>query len=67
MLGIVGLAIFIGLGTGGMALFSGYSILTALAAYMVSGWIFILMAMSVIYAIKPLKTPTREESHAYSG
>lgn len=67
MLGIVGLAILVGLGTGGVALFSGYSILAALAAYMLSGWVFILMAMGVIYVVKTFKTPAPEDNHAYSG
>ena len=47
MLGILGIAVIIGLCVGGMALFSGSSILMALGLYVLSGWLFIIAAMIV--------------------
>lgn len=67
MLGIIGVAILVGLGAGGIALYSGASILMALGAYVLVGWMFILAAIIVTCTVKAVKTWTRKENHAYSG
>lgn len=67
MMGIIGIAVLVGLCAGGIALYSGSSILMAFGAYMLVGWLFILTAALVIGAVKVLQTRTRKHNHAYSG
>jgi len=55
MPGILGITILVGLAAGGMALFSGYSLLMALGFYVLFGWLFLLSSMTVIFTVKTLK------------
>ena len=67
MMGILGIAVLVGLGASGIALYSGMSVLMVLGIYMLSGRVFILAAGLVIFAIRSFKPQTREQDHAYSG
>lgn len=67
MLGIIGIAILVGFGAGGIALYSGSSVLMALGAYMLAGWMFILAALIVICAVNATKTRIQKQNHAYSS
>ncbi|WP_170425565.1 hypothetical protein [Ruegeria arenilitoris] len=67
MMGIIGLAILVGLCAGGIALYSGASILMAFGAYMLVGWMFILVAIIAIFAIRSFKLRTQKQDPAYSG
>ncbi len=67
MFGIIGVAILVGLGAGGIALYSGSSILMALGAYMLVGWMFILAATITACSVKAIKIRVRKQNHAYSG
>ncbi len=67
MMGIIGLAVLVGLCAGGITLMSGSSILTALGAYMLFGWLFILTAAALICAAKLLKVWGKKENPAYSN
>ncbi|WP_170765246.1 hypothetical protein [Ruegeria lacuscaerulensis] len=67
MLGIIGIAILVGLCAGGFALYSGSSILMAFGAYMLVGWMFILATIIVSCSVKAIKIRIRKQNHAYSG
>lgn len=67
MLGIIGLAVLVGLGAGGMALVSGSSILMALGLYALTGWLIIAAAILVACTARSMKTRTQKQGHAYSG
>ncbi|WP_377194713.1 hypothetical protein [Ruegeria meonggei] len=67
MLGIIGLAVLVGLGAGGMALLSGYSILIALGVYALSGWLIIAAAVLVACTARSMKARAQKQGHAYSG
>ena len=67
MMGIIGIAILVGLSAGGFALYSGSSILMAFGAYMLFGWLFILVAALVLGTVKMLQVRTRKQDPAYSS
>ncbi len=67
MLGLVVIAVVVGLSAGAVALFFGSSILTALGLYVLSGWLFILAAIIVLPAVKALKGRIRKHDPAHSG
>ena len=67
MIGIIGIAVLVGLCAGGIVLYSGSSILMALGAYMLFGWVVILTAIALICFSRLLKMRVRKDSHAYSG
>ncbi|NOE43771.1 hypothetical protein GS625_18945 [Ruegeria sp. HKCCD7319] len=66
-MGIIGLAVLVGLCAGGIALLSGSSLLMAFGAYILFGWIFIFTAAAIICVIKLLKIWGRKENPAYSN
>lgn len=67
MMGILGIAVLVGLCASGIALYSGMSILMVLGVYMLAGWVFILAAVIVIFAIRSFRPRARKQDHAYSG
>lgn len=67
MLGIVGLAIIFSLGLAVAALFSGYSLLTALLVYMLAGIFFVLVGLGAVCLTRSLKTTQSDERRAFSG
>jgi len=67
MMGIIGIAILVGLCAGGVALYSGSSILMAFGTYMLAGWMFILAAIIVTCAVKAIWVRVQKQNHAYSG
>ena len=48
MIGVIGIAILVGLSAAGIALFSGASILMALGSYILFGWLFIIAASLIV-------------------
>ncbi|UUV08647.1 hypothetical protein [Ruegeria sp. YS9] len=67
MMGILGIAVLVGLGASGFALYSGMSILMVIGVYMLAGWAFILAAAIVIFAIRSFRPQAQKQDHAYSG
>ena len=67
MMGIIGAAILVGLSAGGITLYSGSSVLTALGAYVLFGWMFILAAITVTVAVKVIKIRAGKQNHVYSS
>lgn len=67
MIGIIGIAILVGLCAGGFALISGASILMALGSYILFGWLFIIAALIIIGAVKIVKTRVQKQNPAYSS
>ncbi|MFG6527590.1 MULTISPECIES: hypothetical protein [Roseobacteraceae] len=67
MIGVIGIAILVGLCAAGIALFSGASILMALGSYVLFGWLFIIAALIVIGAVKAVKTRVQKQNPAYSS
>ncbi len=61
MMGLLGIAILVGLSAGGIALFSGYSLSMALGFYMMAGWMFLLMAILAIVSVKLFKARTQKQ------
>ncbi|WP_171189037.1 hypothetical protein [Ruegeria sp. HKCCC2117] len=67
MLGIIGIAICVGLVASVATWLSGYSLLLAFGVYALSGWLFILIAITAIYATRSLRMRSEKQDHAYSG
>ncbi|WP_209507477.1 MULTISPECIES: hypothetical protein [unclassified Ruegeria] len=67
MIGVIGIAILVGLCAAGIALFSGASILMALGSYVLFGWLVIIAALIVIGAVKAVKTRVQKQNPAYSS
>lgn len=67
MMGILGIAVLVGLGASGFALYSGMSILMVLGIYMLAGWAIILSAIIVIFTLRSFKPQAQKQDHAYSG
>ncbi len=66
-MGIIGIAILVGLCAAGVALFSGASILMALGSYILFGWVFIIAALIIIGTVKTVKTRVQKQNPAYSS
>lgn len=67
MIGVIGIAILVGLCAAGVALFSGASILMALGSYILFGWLFIIAALIVVVAVKAVKARGQKQKPAYSS
>ncbi|NOD49810.1 MULTISPECIES: hypothetical protein [unclassified Ruegeria] len=67
MIGVIGIAILVGLCAAGIALFSGASILMVLGSYILFGWLFIIAALIVVIAVKIVKRRVQKQNPAYSS
>lgn len=67
MIGVIGIAILVGLSAAGIALFSGASILMALGSYILFGWLFIIAGLTVVVAVKAVKARGQKQNPAYSS
>lgn len=67
MMGILGIAVLVGLGASGFALYSGMSILMVLGIYMLAGWAVILSAIIVVFTLRSLRPQAQKQDHAYTG
>ncbi|WP_420587421.1 hypothetical protein [Ruegeria sp.] len=57
------MTILVGFIAAGVALFSGYSLLTAFGFYVLFGWLFILCSGLAIFTFKALKKRIYKQRH----
>ncbi len=67
MIGVIGIAILVGLCAAGIALFSGASILMVLGSYILFGWLFIIAALIIVVPVKAMKSRGQKQKTAYSS